>query len=262
MHTTDMAHPVEARRRIRAGAWTRPTAGFAPGYVQANLVVLPRELADDFEGYCRANPKALPLLERTEPGSPVPRQLAPDADLRTDLPRYRLYRDGRLVEEPTDIVTLWRSDYVAFLIGCSFSFDAVLLAQGVSLSHVAPGRNVAMYVTDRATAPRGPFAGPLVVSLRMIPASAVPRAIELTRRLPSAHGAPLQVGSPEALGIADLARPDYGDPPDPEPDRAPVFWPCGVTSQAAAVHGRIPLMITHAPGHMLITDRRVRLPAP
>jgi len=251
---------AEVRGRIRAGAWTGPTAGLAPGYVQANLVILPQEHADDFEGYCRANPAALPLLERTEPGSPVPHRHAPGADLRTDLPRYRLYRAGRLIEEPTDVVTLWRSDYVAFLTGCSFSFDSLLRAEGVPLPHLEPGRNVPMYRTHRMTVRCGPFSGPLVVSLRMIPQHAASRVVELTSRLPAAHGAPIQIGVPESLGIGDLARPDYGDPPIVKPGAVPAFWPCGVTAQAAAVDSEIPTMITHAPGHMFITDRRVEIP--
>lgn len=249
--------PEELRAKIRAGAWTGPTAGLAPGYVQANLATLPVDVADDFEAYCRANPAALPLLERTDVGSSVPVRLAPTADLRTDLPRYRLYRDGRLIEEPTDIVTLWRADYVAFLIGCSFSFDAFLVEAGIEIRHALLGRNVPMYVTDRMTAPSEPFSGPLVVTMRPVPEDALRRVAELTARYPSAHGAPIQIGSPESLGIADLGSPSYGDPAPIAPGEVPVFWPCGVTSQAAAVHSRAPIMITHAPGHMLITDREI-----
>jgi len=247
----------EARRRIRSGEWTDPTAGLAPGFVQANLAVVAEDLADDFERFCQLNPGPLPLLERTEVGSPIPVKLAPAADLRTDLPRYRLYRDGTLVEEPTDIVTLWRSDLVAFLIGCSFTFDAVLREAGVPVRHLRPGGNVSMYKTNRMTNPAGPFAGPLVVSMRPIRREDVDRVIELTASLPIAHGGPLHVGTPDLLGIADLSAPDYGNPASVGEGEVPVFWACGVTSQAAAEHGGIPRMITHAPGHMFITDLQV-----
>jgi uncharacterized protein YcsI (UPF0317 family) len=247
----------EARALIRAGEWTGPTAGLAPGFVQANLAVLPGDQASDFQRFCRANPRALPLLEVTEPGSPIPRRVAPDADLRLDLPRYRVYRDGKLEEEVTDIVTLWHADFVAFLIGCSFTFDAVLGANGVAVRHVELGCNVPMYVTDQATAPAGAFSGPLVVSMRPIRREDVERVVDLTRSLPLAHREPIHVGSPKALGISDLQRPEYGDVVPIRDDEVPVFWACGVTAQAAAQHSRVPLMITHAPGHMFITDLRL-----
>jgi uncharacterized protein YcsI (UPF0317 family) len=233
-----------------------PTAGLAPGYVQANLVVLPGALSTDFKTYCRMNPRALPLLEVTEPGSPVPIRLAPSADLRTDLPRYRVYRDGAMSEEATDIVTLWHADFAAFLIGCSFTFDGILQANGIAVRHQETGCNVPMYVTDKMTEPSGAFSGPLVVSMRPIRREDVDRTIELTRSMPWSHGGPIQIGSSRRLGIDDLGRPDFGDPVTVEDGEIPVFWPCGVTAQAAATHSRIPLMITHAPGHMFITDLR------
>ena len=245
----------EARHHIRAGEWTGPTLGLAPGFVQANLVVLPQELATDFERYCSLNPAALPLLETTGISSPVPKKLAPTADLRTDLPRYRLYRRGRLIEDPTDIVTLWRSNYVAFLIGCSFTFDNLLHARGITARPTAVGGNVPMFVTNRMTHSAGAFSGPLVVSMRAIAKDDIARAIELTRAMPTTHGAPLQVGAPEDIGISDLSSPDYGVPLTVEEGEVPAFWSCGVTTQAAAVHSKIRLMITHAPGHMFITDR-------
>ena len=244
----------EARARIRAGGWTGPTAGLAPGFVQANLVVLPGDRTEEFERFCHANPRALPLLEVTERGSAVPQHAAPDADVRLDLPRYRVYRNGHLDEEPTDIMTLWHADFVAFLIGCSFTFDGLLRAGGIPVRHVGLGRNVPMYVTNRETVPVGRFSGPLVVSMRPIRSRDIDRAIEITRSLSGAHGEPIHVGSPEALGIEDLQSPDYGDPVPIHDDEIPAFWACGVTAQAAAQHARIPLMITHAPGHMLITD--------
>jgi len=244
----------EARARIRAGGWTGPTASLAPGFVQANLVVLPRRHAEEFERFSRANPQALPLLEVTEPGSAVPRRVAPEADVRLDLPRYRVYRDGQLDEEPTDIMTLWRADFVAFLIGCSFTFDVVLQSNGIPMRHVERGCNVPMYVTDRKTVPVGAFSGPLVVSMRSIRREDVDRVIDLTSSFGHAHGAPIHVGSPAALGIVDLDYPEFGDPVPTEGGEVPAFWACGVTAQAAAQHARIPLMITHAPGHMFITD--------
>ena len=237
-----------------------PTAGLAPGYGQANLVVLPGALAADFATYCRANPRALPLLEMTEPGSPVPTRLAPSADLRTDLPRYRVYRDGTMSEEATDIVTLWHADFVAFLIGCSFTFDSVLRANGIAVRHQELGCNVPMYVTNRMTEPFGAFSGPLVVSMRPIREIDVDRVTELTRTMPSSHGEPIVVSSLHQLGIADLRRPDFGDPVAVEDGEVPVFWACGVTAQAAATHSKIPLMIAHAPGHMFITDLKAASP--
>jgi len=244
----------EARALIRAGEWTGPTADLAPGYVQANLVVLPGDFAAEFERFCRANPRALPLLDVTEPGSPTPTKIAPESDVRLDLPRYRVYRAGRVDEEPTDIVTLWRADFVAFLIGCSFTFDALLRANGVSVRHLELGYNVSMYVTNRETEPVGRFSGPLVVSMRPIRRDDVDRVVALTRGLPLAHGEPTHVGSPEALEIEDLERPDYGDAVPVREGEVPVFWACGVTAQAAAERSRVPRMITHAPGHMFITD--------
>jgi len=248
---------ARARSSIRAGEWTGPTAGLAPGFVQANLVILPGAHADDFTAYCRANPRVLPLLEVCQPGSPVPLASAPSADLRIDLPRYRVFRDGIAIEEPTDVMTLWHDDFIAFLFGCSFTFDAVLASRGIAVRHAELGRNVPMYVTNRSTEPAGVFSGPLVVSMRPIPRNAVERVVELTGRLEIAHGEPEHVGSPAELGISDLGVPDYGDPVPVGKDEIPVFWACGVTGQAAIERSRIPFAITHAPGHMFITDQTV-----
>ncbi len=252
----------QARALIRAGEWTGPTAGLAAGYVQANLVVLPGDFASDFERFCHANPRALPLLDVTDPGSPTPAKTAPESDVRLDLPRYRVYREGRTNEEPTDIMTLWHADFVAFLIGCSFTFDALLRANGVAVRHLELGCNVPMYVTNRETEPAGRFSGPLVVSMRPIRRGDVDRVVELTRDLPLAHGEPTHVGSPKTLGIEDLERPNYGDAVPVSEDEVPAFWACGVTAQAAAERSRVPLMITHAPGHMFVTDLRVSDLAP
>jgi len=244
----------EARARIRAGEWTGPTAGLAPGFVQANLVILPHALAVDFTEYCRANPQALPLLEATDPGSPTPSASAPFADLRVDLPRYRIFRDGKIIEEPTDVMTLWHDDFVGFLIGCSFTFDALLKGSGIAVRHVELGCNVPMYITNRMTSPVGAFSGPLVVSMRPIPQDDIERAVGLTCNLQLAHGEPLHIGSPKELGIEDAEFPDYGDAVPIEADEVPAFWACGVTAQATIERSRIPFAITHAPGHMFITD--------
>jgi uncharacterized protein YcsI (UPF0317 family) len=194
------------------------------------------------------------VLEVTDPGSPEPAELAPGADLRTDLPRYRVWIDGELAEEPADVRGHWRDDHVAFLIGCSFTFERALLADGLPVRHIEQGVNVPMYRTSRPCRAAGRFSGPLVVSMRpMTPEQAI-RATQVTSRFPGVHGAPVHVGDPEALGIADLARPDYGDPVEVRPGEIPVFWACGVTPQAVAAASRPSLMLTHAPGHMFVTD--------
>ncbi len=248
--------PASWRAEIRAGRWTRPTAGLVPGYVQANVVILPERYAPEFLRFCEQNPKPCPLLDVTDPGDPVPRRAAPEADLRTDLPRYRVYRDGRLVEERTDILDLWQPDLVGFLLGCSFTFEAALVRAGIPVRHLELGCNVPMYITNRPCVPAGPFSGPLVVSMRPIRKEDVARAVAITARYPFAHGAPVHVGDPAELGIRDLTRPDYGDPVPILADEVPVFWACGVTPQAVALKARLPLMITHAPGHMFLTDLR------
>jgi uncharacterized protein YcsI (UPF0317 family) len=249
-----MEDAASARAAIRRGEWTGPTAGLAPGYTQANLVMLPEADAFDFLRFCVRNPKPCPVLEVTDPGSPEPEATAPGADLRTDVPRYRVYRDGEPDGEPTDVRDDWRDDLVAFLIGCSFTFERALMAEGLPVRHVEQGVNVPMYRTSRDCHPAGRFAGPLVVSMRpMMPEQAI-RATQITSRYPTVHGAPVQVGDPEALGIADLQKPDYGDPVEVRPGEIPVFWACGVTPQAVAAASRPELMITHAPGHMFVTD--------
>jgi uncharacterized protein YcsI (UPF0317 family) len=243
------------REEIRAGKFRGPTAGLAPGMAQANLVILPAVDAAGFERFCTLNPRPCPLLEVTQPGDPVPHLMAPTADLRHDVPLYNVYRGGALVEQLPDIAALWQDDFVAFLLGCSFTFDHALLRAGIPVRHVQMGRNVPMYVTGRPCTPAGRFEGPLVVSMRPIPEALVPEATRLTAQYPTMHGAPVHAGDPHALGIADLAAPDYGDPVPILEGEVPVFWACGVTPQAVAVHSRVPLMITHAPGCMFITER-------
>lgn len=247
---------AEVRRAASRGDLTGPTPGLAPGYVQANLVVVPRELAFDFLLFCQRNSKACPLLDVTEPGNPEPRFVAPGADLRTDLPRYRVFRHGELCEEPTDLYGYWRDDLVAFLIGCSFTFENALLQTGVPVRHLEACCNVPMYRTNQACRPAGVFHGPLVVSMRpMTPAQAV-TAVRVCARFPRAHGTPVHFGDPATLGIRDLGRPDFGDPVEVRAGEAPVFWACGVTPQAVAMEAQPPLLITHKPGHMFVTDLR------
>jgi uncharacterized protein YcsI (UPF0317 family) len=243
---------AEARETFRCGA-VAPTTGWAAGFTQVNLAIVPRDWAYDLLLFCQRNPKPCPLLDVTEPGA-TSSELAPGADLRTDVPRYRVWRDGELADEPTDVRDVWRDDLVAFLIGCSFSFETALLEAGVPVRHIEQGRNVPMFRTDRACRPAGRLAGPLVVSLRQVPGALVPTAVQVTARMPGVHGAPVHVGDPEGLGIADLGRPDFGEPVEPEPGDVPVFWACGVTPQAALMASRPPFAITHAPGHMLVTD--------
>jgi uncharacterized protein YcsI (UPF0317 family) len=245
---------VQARRRIREGRWTRHTSGLAEGHVQGNVVILPRAQADDFLRFCQRNPKPCPVLAVSEPGRPELPTLGADLDIRTDVPRYRVWRDGRLVGEPNDIRALWQDDLVSFVIGCSFSFEQALLQAGLPVRHIEQERNVPMYRTSIPTAPAGPFSGPMVVSMRPMRAAAVIRAIQVTSRFPDVHGAPVHIGDPALIGIADLGRPDYGDAVDVQPDELPVFWACGVTPQAAIERARLPFCITHAPGAMLITD--------
>jgi uncharacterized protein YcsI (UPF0317 family) len=250
----DARHPREIRAEIRSGKFTGVTAGLAPGYVQANLAVLPKQEAYDFLLFCQRNPRPCPLIEVTDVGSPEPVGVAPGADLRTDLPKYRLYTDGTLADEVTDITPFWRDDLVAFLLGCSFTFEWALLDAGIPLRHIEAGKNVAMWRTNIECRPAGRFHGPMVVSMRPIAQSMVARAVTASARFPGAHGAPVQVGNPAALGISDPTRPDWGESVGIGPGEVEVFWACGVTPQAVALASRLPFMITHSPGHMFITD--------
>jgi len=245
---------VEARAAIRAGAWVSHTSGLARDHVQGNVVILPQALADDFLRYCQRNPKPCPVLAVSEPGDPMLPTLGADIDIRTDVPRYRIWRHGELVDEPTDLGAHWRGDLVTFVLGCSFSFEQALLDSGLTLRHVNQGKNVAMFRTSIQTAAAGPFNGPLVVTMRPLRAAAAIRAIQITSRFPDVHGAPVHIGDPALIGIRDLAQPDYGDAVEVMPDELPVFWACGVTPQAAIEQARPEFCITHAPGAMLITD--------
>ena len=244
------------RLAARSGVLKRHTSGLAPGYVQANLAILPADLAGDFLRFCQRNPKPCPLLGVSEVGSPFIPELGEDLDIRTDIPGYRVWRDGELVDEPGSIEAWWRDDLVSFAIGCSFTFEEALLADGIPLRHVLCGENVAMYRTNLETRPAGPFRGPLVVSMRPLkPANAI-RAVQITSRYPAVHGAPVHLGHPAMIGIRDLDEPDYGASVGVEADEIPVFWACGVTPQAVIAATRPAFAITHAPGSMLVTDRR------
>jgi uncharacterized protein YcsI (UPF0317 family) len=244
------------RHAARAGRLTSHTAALAPGFVQGNLAILPAALAGDFLRFCQRNPKPCPVLGIGEPGDPRIPALGEDLDIRTDLPRYRVWRHGELVAEPTDIGDVWRDDLVAFVIGCSFTFEHALMAEGIPLRHVERGCNVAMWRTSIACVPAGAFSGPMVASMRpFTPADAI-RAIQITTRFPGVHGAPVHIGHPGLIGIEDLSRPHYGDAVDVLPDELPVFWACGVTPQAAIAACKPEFAITHAPGSMLVTDLR------
>ncbi len=254
--TADLARAVAAQRArlaIRAGEHTGPTAHLSPGCVQTNLVVLPREVADDFIAFAANNPKPCPVVEVIEHGTEA-RATAPGSDLRTDVPRYRLFVDGVHTESATDATAWWRDDLVSVLLGCSFSFEAALMRDGLPVRHIEQGRNVPMYITDRTCEPAGDFAGPLVVSMRPMPTKLVDQARRITENYPQAHGVPVHVGDPAELGISDLTAPDFGDPVDIRDGEVPMFWACGVTPQLAIANAGPDIAITHEPGHMFITD--------
>jgi uncharacterized protein YcsI (UPF0317 family) len=244
---------VAARLACRNGN-AEQTAGVAPGYVQGNLAILPEKDAAAFHRFCQLNPKPCPIIGMSEVGDPRIPALGLDLDIRTDVPRYRVWRNGEATEEPLDIKAHWRDDLVAFVIGCSFSFEEALLADDIPIRHIEQNVRVPMYRTNIACKSAGPFAGPMVVSMRPLkPADAI-RAVQITSRYPSVHGAPVHLGLPQSIGIADIAKPDYGDAVSIRSDEIPVFWACGVTPQAVIAAAKVPFAITHAPGLMLVTD--------
>lgn len=249
-------HPSEIRELIRSGKLTGPTAGKSLGYAQANLAILKKEHAFDFLLFAQRNPKSCPILDVIEPGNIAPNNISTNADIRTDIPKYRIYEKGILVKEVTDLYDYWSDDLVCFLIGCSFSFENALMNNDIEVRHIVDQSNVPMYKTNINTTPAGIFEGPTVVSMRPILEKDVVRAVQVTSRFPSVHGAPLHIGSPESIGINDISTPDFGDAVRIEAGEVPVFWACGVTPQAIAMHVKPDLMITHAPGHMFITDIR------
>ncbi len=244
----------EVRAAIRSGQFTGHTSGVARDHVQGNVVILPEALASDFLRFCQRNPKPCPLLAVSEPGDAMLPTLGANIDVRTDVPKYRVWNDGEVVSQPLDINALWRPDLVTFVLGCSFSFEQALLDDGLRLRHIDEGKNVAMYRSNMPTAAAGRFYGPMVVSMRPMRAAAAIRAVQITSRFPNVHGAPVHIGDPSLIGIHDLQKPDYGDAVAVLPDELPVFWACGVTPQAAIAQARPDFCITHAPGCMLITD--------
>lgn len=263
METASAPHPgfidgLSVRLACRAGAVYGTTAGFAPGYAQGNLVVLPAADATDFLRFAQANPKPCPLIGVSEEGDPHLPALGADLDVRTDLPGYRIWRDGECVAEAADVRQFWRADLVSFVIGCSYSFEEALIEDGVEIRHISEGAKVPMFRTGIPCAPAGKFRGPLVVSMRPLkPADAI-RAIQITSRYPAMHGAPVHIGLPQQIGIADVRRPDYGDAVTVRDNELPVFWACGVTPQAALAVSKLPFAITHSPGSMLVTDLKNR----
>jgi uncharacterized protein YcsI (UPF0317 family) len=245
---------AQVRKAIRSGEWVSHTSGLSRDLVQGNVVILPQAQAADFLRFCQRNPKPCPLLAVSEPGDPMLPTLGEGIDIRSDVPRYRVWRNGEMVDEPTNVAALWRDDLVTFVLGCSFSFEQALQDAGIPLRHVDQKRNVAMFRTSIPTVAAGPFNGPLVVTMRPLRAIDAIRAVQITSRFPNVHGAPVHIGDAALIGINDLMRPDYGDAVEVMPDELPVFWACGVTPQAAITQARPEFCITHAPGAMLITD--------
>lgn len=248
--------PAALRERIRSGEFTGNTSGFAPGFVQCNLVILPSKWATDFLRFCQANPKPSPLIAcSATPGDPGLATLG-DIDIRRDIPSYRVFRDGVLAEERSDIVDLWNDDLMTFALGCSFSFEEALIGAGLDVRNITEGVNVPMYRTNIPCEAAGPFTGDMVVSMRPFsPANAI-RAIQICSRFPAVHGAPVHLGDPAAIGIADINTPDYGDAVSIADGEIPLYWACGVTPQVALENAAPPLAITHTPGCMLVTDKR------
>jgi uncharacterized protein YcsI (UPF0317 family) len=248
-----MALP-ELRQVIRSADYRGHTAGLGRGFLQTNLAIMPQQYALDFMRFCQRNPKPCPLVGVSDTGNPQMFTLGRDLDVRTDAPGYNVYRDGRLTDTLTDITSLWTDDLVAFALGCSFTFEHALMAAGIKLRNIDNNTTVSMYRTQLQTTPAGPFSGGMVVSMRPIQRAAVEKTSQICSTYPLAHGKPVHSGDPGEIGIADIARPDWGDPTPIEEGEVPVFWACGVTPQAVLEQARLPLCITHKPGSMLITD--------
>ena len=246
--------PTEFRKKVRNNEYQKPTAGMCPGYAQTNLIVLPWEDAYDFLLFAQRNPKPIPILEVTEVGSRELQTLGNDIDVATDFPKYRIYRNGKMIDEYLSVVDFWREDLVSFLIGCSFSFEDLLVDAGIEIRHITEKANVPMFNTNIPLKQAGKFSGNMVVSMRPIKSSQIATAVNVTNRLPGVHGAPIQIGNPAEIGIYDLANPDYGDSVTINENEIPVFWACGVTPQAAVMASKPKFAITHSPGHMLITN--------
>ena len=246
--------PAKVRELIREGKITGPTAGMCAGYAQANLAVMPKELAYDFLLFTQRNPKSCPILEVSDVGSRELKYIAKGADIARDIPKYRVYEKGVMTGEYTDVSSFWRDDLVSFLIGCSFSFEADLLETGVPVRHIEEGRNVPMFITNIPCVPAGVFHGNMVVSMRPLPYDQIVKSVLITGDMPRVHGAPIHIGDPAVIGIKDVMKPDFGDSVTINPGEVPVFWPCGVTPQSVVMNVKPDFVITHAPGHMLITD--------
>lgn len=250
-----MLQPSEQRLRFRDQTDKGTTSGMCDGYLQANMITLPKEYAADFLLFCERNPKPCPLVDVLEAGEVKPN--VADADIRTDLPKYRIYQHGTLKEETHDLIEYWRDDFVTFLLGCSFTFEKALIDSGISLLHQEMNKVVPMYQTSIECNEAGRFSGEMVVSMRAIKKEELDEAVRITADFPNAHGAPVHIGDPSEIGIQNLEQPDYGEytPFDSE-ERIPVFWACGVTPQFVGLNAKPEIMITHAPGHMLITDEK------
>lgn len=254
MNNYNSMSPSNIRELIRTGKITGPTAGMSKGYTQANLAILKKEYAYDFLLFCQRNPKSCPLIDVTDIGSFTPNSIAKDADIRTDIPKYRIYKDGEYSEEVADITDYWEDDMVAFLIGCSFTFETPLLEAGIPIRHIEENCNVPMYKTNIPCVKAGIFEGPIVVSMRPMSSADAIRAVQITSRFPDVHGAPIHIGDPSQIGISDLTKPNFGDSVTIKDGEIPVFWACGVTPQAVAMQSKPSIMITHAPGCMFISD--------
>lgn len=246
--------PYDVRKLIREGKITTPTAGMCAGYAQANLVILPKDIAYDFLLFTQRNPKSCPILEVSDVGNKKLNYLGEDIDITTDIPKYRVYENGVLTGEYTDISDLWRDDFVSFLIGCSFSFESEMIEDNIPIRHIEENCNVPMYITNIKCTPAGIFNGNMVVSMRPIPYEKIVRSVLVSGAIPKVHGAPIHIGDPSIIGIRDIDKPDFGDSVTIKENEVPVFWPCGVTPQAVVMNVKPKIVITHSPGHMLITD--------
>lgn len=248
------ASVADVRTAIRSGAYTGQTSGLAKGKLQCNLAILPERYALDFLRFCQRNPKPCPLVGVSDTGNPMLSTLGHDIDIRTDVPRYRVFRDGVLSDEVTDISALWQDDLVTVALGCSFTFENALMRNGIPVRHIEQGRNVPMFSSNIPLVSAGPFGGEMVVTMRPIAAEKVDKARDISARYPQAHGAPIAIGEPKNIGIADLSKPDWGEAVEVRTGEIPVYWACGVTPQNVLLNAKLPLCITHSPGHMLLSD--------
>ena len=246
--------PLEVRKLIREGKITGQTSGMCDGFAQANLCILPEKYAYDFLLFCQRNPQSCPLLEVGDAGNKFLNTSAAECDITTDLPKYRVWEKGKLVGEFTDVSDYWQGNLVTFVIGCSFSFEGPLMANGIDVRNISENHNVPMYLTNIDTKPAGIFSGKMVVSMRPIPHEQIVKAVTVTAKVPKVHGAPIHIGYPEVIGIKDINKPDFGEPSTIKEGEVPVFWCCGVTPQSVVMNSKPDFCITHAPGHMLITD--------